>query len=156
METTATKVDWQELVSESYYETIWAIEAQIRAFDNEEALIGLRHLYENMNKRDKRELKSFVVLLMVHVIKWKEQPQKRSMSWVRTIFNARTEIEEKQEDTPNLTAEYIESIWESCFERATTNAGYEMGMSSKEVKTFEPTPLTWQEVFEDEYLLEND
>ncbi|TAE38024.1 MAG: DUF29 domain-containing protein [Runella slithyformis] len=156
MEATTMKVNWQELVSESYYETIWAIEEQIRAFDNDEALTGLRYLYENMNKRDKRELKSFVVLLMTHVIKWKEQPQKRSMSWVRTIFNARMEIQEKKEDTPNLSKAFIESIWESCFERATVNAGYEMGISSKELKKFEPTPLTWQEVFEDEYLLEND
>ncbi|TAE93349.1 MAG: DUF29 family protein, partial [Runella slithyformis] len=104
------KVNWQELVSESYYETIWAIEEQIRAFDNDEALTGLRYLYENMNKRDKRELKSFVVLLMTHVIKWKEQPQKRSMSWVRTIFNARMEIQEKKETKYQVSNTSTEKI----------------------------------------------
>ncbi len=155
MEATTQKIDWDELVSESYYETIWAIEEQIKAFDNQEALTGLHYLYENMNKKDKREFRSFMVLLMTHIIKWKIQPQKRSTSWVRTIYNARKEIQEKREDVPILTQEHIESVWQTCLEWAAENAKIEMGLSRKD--TFEPQPLTWQEVFEDEYYLkEND
>ncbi len=155
MEATTQKIDWDELVSESYYETIWAIEEQIKAFDNQEALTGLHYLYENMNKKDKREFRSFMVLLMTHIIKWKIQPQKRSTSWVRTIYNARKEIQEKREDVPTLTQEHIEGVWQTCFEWAAENAKIEMGLLRKD--TFEPQPLTWQEVFEDEYYLkEND
>jgi hypothetical protein len=151
MEATIEKIDWDELVSESYYETIWAIEEQIKAFDNKEALTGLHYLYENMNKKDKREFRSFMVLLMTHIIKWKLQPQKRSTSWVRTIYNARKEIQEKIEDVPSLTQEHIESVWQACFEWATENAKIEMGIARKD--KFEPEPLTWQEVFEDDYYL---
>jgi hypothetical protein len=153
METTvAEKVDWDELVAESYYETIWAIEQQIKAFDNQEALVGLHALYENMNKRDKREFRSFLVLLMTHILKWKYQPEKRSTSWTRTIRVARKEIDEKKEDTPSLTDEYIKSVWHDCFEWAKKDAKDEMRLSSKQI--FNPEPLTWQEVFEDEYSLD--
>lgn len=151
--TAPTKVDWNELVIDSYYETIWAIEEQIKAFDNEEALVGLHCLYENMNKKDKREFRSFLTLLMIHIIKWKEQPQKRSTSWVRTIYNAQKEIQEKREDVPSLTEEYIKSVWQEVFDWAIKMAKIEMLISRK--VTFSPDILTWKEVFEDEYYLQD-
>jgi hypothetical protein len=154
METTvAEKVDWDELVAESYYETIWAIEQRIKAYDNEEALIGLHCLYENMNKRDNREFRSFLILLMTHILKWKYQPQKRSRSWERTIFYSRDEIQERVEDIPTVNKKYILSVWDKCFERAIRNAVGEMELSRMEEKLFNPESLTWQEVFEDDYSL---
>ena len=148
--------EWDNLVATSYYETISTIEERIKQYDYDEALIGLEHLYENMAKRDKRELMSFLKLVMMHILKWKTQPSKRSTSWAKTIRNARDEIEIILEDTPSVNKNYIEEIWQKTFESAVQQAKYDMNFSKKEQQNFNPELLTWQEVFEDEYYLEND
>lgn len=148
--------EWDNLVATSYYETISTIEERIKQYDYDEALIGLEHLYENMAKKDKRECRAFLKLLMMHILKWKTQPQKRSISWIKTIRNARNEIEIILEDTPTVNKKYIEEIWQKTFELAVRDAKYDMNFSKKEPQNFNPEILTWQEVFEDEYYLEND
>ncbi len=148
--------EWDNLVATSYYETISTIEERIKQYDYDEALIGLEHLYESMAKKDKRECRAFLKLLMMHILKWKIQPQKRSISWIKTIRNARNEIEIIIEDTPTVNKKYIEDIWQKTFESAVKDAKYDMNFSKKEPQNFNPEILTWQEVFEDEYYLEND
>ena len=145
------KPDWQDLVSSSYPETVETIRKLIEDKEYEEAMEGLDELYENMSNADKRALESQLVRLMVHVLKWRYQPQKRSTSWVRTIVNARREIHKLQKYMPSLSKEFIEKSWEESFGDAIEEAKAEMNLSRKD--KFEPAPLTWQEVFEDEYLL---
>ena len=151
-----TSTQWQNLVSESYYETITSIEERIKKYDYSEALIGLEYLYQNMAKRDKREFRTFLVLVMMHVLKWKYQPEKRSSSWIKTIRNGRKEMQIIFEDTPSVNQSYTEEVWNKCFESAVEDATYEMGISKKEEKIFNPEMLTWQEVFEKEYELEEE
>lgn len=149
---TEQAIDWDQLVSESHYRTISTIEELVRRFDNAEALVGLQHLYENMGKKDQREFRSFLILAMLHVLKWKHQPEKRSRSWMLTILYARDEMEDIREDVPSITPEFIERVWEKCFERAVRRAKDEMNWKG----TFTPEPLTWQDVFEATYSLPND
>lgn len=151
MTTTLVKPNWEELVSTSYYETISTIEEQIKHFDSQEALVGLRYLYENMSKQDRREFQNFLILVMTHVLKWKYQPSKRSNSWRKTIRNGRREMQRIFEDTPSVNQEYALSIWGACTQDAIEDAKDEMNLSRKDI--FEPAPLTWEEVFEDEYLV---
>jgi hypothetical protein len=151
-----TSTQWQNLVSESYYETITSIEERIKKYDYSEALIGLEYLYQNMAKKDKREFRTFLVLVMMHVLKWKYQLEKRSSSWIKTIRNGRKEMQIIFEDTPSVNQSYAEEVWNNCFELAVEDAKYEMGISKKEEKKFNPEMLTWQEVFEKEYELEEE
>ena len=55
------------------------------------------------------------------------------------------------EDTPSVNQEYALSIWEACTQDAIEDAKDEMNLSRKDI--FEPASLTWEEVFEDEYLV---
>src|SRR5262245_3219234 len=51
--------------------------------------LDYRHLREylsDMAKRDKRELKNRLRVLMAHVLKWLYQPEMRSGSWRATIL----------------------------------------------------------------------
>lgn len=48
-----TSTQWQNLVSESYYETITSTEELIKKYDYSEALIGLGYLYQNISEEDK-------------------------------------------------------------------------------------------------------
>lgn len=49
---------------------------------------------------------------MMHIIKWKTQPNKRSRSWIVSILDARDAIEESREEMPSLNREFIESLWD--------------------------------------------
>ncbi|GAB3931433.1 DUF29 domain-containing protein [Larkinella terrae] len=145
------KPDWQDLVSSSYPETVVTIRKMIEQSEYEEAMAGLDELEESMSKHEQRAVKSQLTRLMAHILKWRYQPDKRSTSWALTIANSRIEIEDSQETMPSLNTAFIQSIWEKCFDHAITLAKAEMNLSRKD--KFEPAPLTWQEVFEDEYLL---
>jgi len=86
----------------------------------------------------------------LHVIKWQSQPERRSLSWIAGIKDAREEIVDIQEETPSLNNNIIEELWEKAFIIAKRDAQAEMYKKS----TF--TALSWQEVFEDEYDLHDD
>ncbi|WP_020596469.1 DUF29 domain-containing protein [Spirosoma panaciterrae] len=145
------KVDWEELVTTSHLDTVGLIRQLIDEHEYEEAKEGLNELYEAMGRAERHALNSQLRRLMVHILKWKYQPDKRSTSWVRSIVNARLEIRELQDYMPSLNQQYIESVWQHNINAAIEGAKAEMNLSRKD--KFEPAELTWDEVFEDEYLL---
>ena len=104
-----------------------------------------------MVNAERRSLNSQLIRVMVHILKWRYQPDRRSTSWVRTIVSARQEIESLQEYMPSLNRAYIETIWQKNFDLAIIAAKAEMNLSRKD--RFEPAELTWNEAFDDEYLL---
>lgn len=141
-------MDWQELSATSHYQTALEIEQELEKGNVEEASTGLKELIEALGRSEKRALKSHLTRLMAHIIKWKTQPVKRSRSWVATIYNARDEIKDIQEETPSLTNDMIEEIWNKCLQAANREAEADMNQDSS------VSELTWQEVFEDDYQIE--
>jgi hypothetical protein len=142
--------DWELLTINSPYQAAIAIQQLLQEGKWMEASKGLDVLIESMGRSEKRALKSQLTRLMCHVLKWKCQPENHSASWAITIRNARDEIADSQDEFPSLNREYIESIWQTCFDRAKQDAEDEMGK-----KCFMLT-LSWAEVFEDEYTLPHD
>lgn len=138
-------MDWQELSATSHYQTALEIEQELEKGNIEEASTGLKELIEALGRSEKRALKSHLTRLMAHIIKWKTQPDKRSRSWIATIYNARDEIKDIQEETPSLTDEMIEEIWDKCLQAAKREAEADMNLDAS------VSELTWKEVFEDEY-----
>ena len=143
--------DWQDLITTSHPDTVLAIRRLLDEQAYEAAKAGLDELYYNMANADKRALESQLRRLMIHVLKWRYQPAKRSGSWVLTIVNARQEISLLQEYMPSLNRLFIESIWAKTVGKAIEGAKAEMNLSRND--TFEPADLTWEAVFDDEYLL---
>lgn len=144
-------VDWQEMVATSHLDTVVAVRKLLEEREYDEAQEALDELYQAMANAERRALESQLTRLMMHVLKWRYQADKRSTSWVRTIINARREIRVLQKYMPSLTREYIEGIWDETFNDAIDAAKAEMNLSRKD--KFEPAELTWDEVFDDEYLL---
>lgn len=64
---------------------------------------------EALNKSDKRELYSYLVVLLAHLLKWQYQPQNRSGSWEASIDNRRSRIARLFKDRPSLKP-YISEI----------------------------------------------
>jgi hypothetical protein len=141
-------MNWQDLAAASPYRTAVAVEEALRQGNVPEATAGIEELIEALSRSDKRALQSHLLRLMVHILKWQTQPEKRSRGWRATIRNARREIREVQEDTPSLTRSVIEAMWQSCLETAWDEAEAEMNQESA------VPSLSWEAVFEKEYDLE--
>lgn len=57
---------------------------------------------ESMGRSDRRELKSRLIVLIAHLLKWLHQPEARSRSWSSTIREQRQQIDLVLEDSPSL------------------------------------------------------
>ena len=57
---------------------------------------------ESLGKSDKRALRSYLKILLLHLLKIRYQPKKRSKSWDLSVQNARDEIHYILEDSPSL------------------------------------------------------
>jgi hypothetical protein len=143
-------MNWQNLSSTSHYKTALAVKNEIAIGNLPEAIVGIEELIHALSRSEKRALKSQLIRLMLHIIKWQSQPERRSFSWIASIKDAREEIADIQEETPSLTNSVIEEMWDKAFIIATRDAQAEMGKKSS------LTSLTWQTVFEDDYELQDD
>lgn len=139
--------NWQDLSATSPYRTALAVRQALQDGNQADAIAGLEELIDTMSRSDKRALKSQLVRLMMHIIKWLSQPEHRSLSWVATIANARDEIADIREETPSLNEPVIQALWPKAFAMASRQAEAEMGRRSA------VDSLSWQEVFEAEYRL---
>ena len=140
--------NWPELVFNSHYLTAIEVKKSLEQGEIMEAEEGVEQLIEAMARADRRAVKSQLVRLMMHIIKWKLQPERRSLSWVKTIHNARVEILDIQEETPSITNEVVATLWNRAFNLALDEAEEETGNKPGSIQLF-----TWSEVFNDEYLL---
>jgi hypothetical protein len=57
---------------------------------------------ESMGRSDRRELKSRLVVLLMHLLKWRHQPGSRSRSWSAAIDEQRLQIEGILGESPSL------------------------------------------------------
>ena len=57
---------------------------------------------ESMGRSDRRELKSRLAVLLMHLLKWHHQPGARSRSWSATIDEQRLQIEGVLAELPSL------------------------------------------------------
>jgi len=84
---------------------------------------------EDMGKRQKQELRNRLIILLMHLIKWKYQPILQSRSWASTIKIQRLEIKDHMDENPSLKSildELIVKAWKS----ALIKAEYETGIES--------------------------
>ncbi len=82
---------------------------------------------EAMGQRERRELTSRLIVLIMHLLKWQFQPEYRSKSWVNTLRHQRLEIELLLEDSPSLQRELSERIT-MAYARARSAAVEETGL----------------------------
>jgi len=145
-----TKNVWDELVFQSPYLAAVTAKELVQEGQMVEAYNVLESLVESMGRSERRAVVSQLTRLMLHIIKWKCQPEKRSASWVISIRSARREIAESQEEMPSLNRDFLISIWDKCFMAAKQDARDEMG------KKAEIASLSWDDVFEQIYTIWED
>lgn len=78
--------------------------------------IDVTHLIEeleDLGKSERRGINSQLTRLLLHLLKWQYQPQRRSDSWLDSITDARTQIELALEDSSSLGSYPSEHLEES-------------------------------------------
>lgn len=94
---------------------------------NEIDIPNLIEEIESMGRSEKRELKSGLIVLLMHLLKWQYQPEKRSESWRSTISEQRICIEGLLEDSPSLQP-LISEVFDDCYQKARLKASEETGI----------------------------
>ncbi len=92
--------------------------------------IDIPHLIEaveDLGKSERRGIASQLTRLLLHLLKWQYQPQRRSDSWLDSITDARTQIELAIEDSPSLRTYAAEKLEES-YQRARRQAAKQTRM----------------------------
>ncbi len=103
---------------------------------------------ESLGKRDKRELQSRLIVLLLHLLKYTYQPEKRSNSWIATIAEQRRQIFLILQDSPSLK-NYLAHSFENCYTIARKDAVRETQLA---IETFpEICSFTLEKVLDDDW-----
>ena len=65
---------------------------------------------ESMGNSNRWALESFLSNVIMHLLKWKYQPERRCTSWKMTIRNGRIQIEKRLKNSPSLRPKVPEMI----------------------------------------------
>lgn len=116
-------------------------ENDINAWANEQArllragrfdLLDVEHIageIEDVGKTEQRELANRMTILLAHLLKWENQPERRGASWEKTIAAQRKEISYALEESPSLAPKLQEPRWlDMVWSRAVAQAVNETGL----------------------------
>ncbi|MFM7424624.1 MAG: DUF29 domain-containing protein [Elainella sp.] len=107
---------------------------------------------ESLGKSERRGISSQLTRLLLHLLKWQYQPQRRSDSWLDSITDARTQIELAIEESPSLRSYPTDQLEES-YQRARRQAAKQTGM---EISRFpEACPYSVELVLAEDWLPES-
>lgn len=104
---------------------------------------------ESMGVSEKRALESCLTQLMLHLLKWQFQPQKKGRSWEVSIYKQRIALKKILRNNPSLKYEYNERVQE-CYDDARCLAAVETGLP---LATFsEECPYSIEQLADFEFL----
>jgi hypothetical protein len=90
-------------------------------------LVNIAEEIESMGRREKHSIRSYLQNVLLHLLKWQYQPQRRGTSWRSSIYNGRDQIEELLEENPSLRAQ-LGAIVEKSYPNARRLAANETGL----------------------------
>jgi hypothetical protein len=113
---------------------------------NEVGSIDASHITQELTDLGRSEfnkLVSTVRIILLHLMKWDHQPERRSRSWVTTIAEHRDRIEYQLRDTPSLQPRFPDVIREA-YRLALRAAARETQLSAE---AFPKTcPYEWEDI----------
>jgi len=82
---------------------------------------------ESLGREQFNKLESAIRVILIHMLKWDHQPERRSRSWALSIATQRTELEDILDDNPGLKPRIGEAIVRA-YRRARLEAMNETGL----------------------------
>ena len=113
--------DWTRQTAQLLRERRW----------HEVDLANLIDEVEDLGKSERRAIASQLTRLLLHLLKWHYQPQRRSDSWLDSITDARTQIDLAIQDSPSLKgypAEQLEDSYRRARRQAATQTKLEISV----------------------------
>jgi len=82
---------------------------------------------ESMGKSEKSAVRSNLTVVLMHLLKWKFQPDKRTNSWKASIREHRRRLRDDFQTSPSLKPYFIE-VFTKCYEDSREQAADETGL----------------------------
>jgi hypothetical protein len=140
----------ETLYNQDYYQ--WLIQTAKLLKKKKFTQLDLENLIEeieSLGKSEKRAISSNLIIVILHLLKWRYQPEKRSNSWKSSIREHRRRMQELLTDSPSLK-NYLPEILADCYLAAKKQASDETGLS---VVAFpEECPFSLAESLDEDFL----
>ena len=104
---------------------------------------------EDLGKSERRGIASQLTRLLVHLLKWRFQPTRRSDSWRDSIADARLQIQLAIEDSPSLGACPSAQL-DACYTKARRSAAQQTGLPPERFP--EACPFAIEKVLNEDWL----
>jgi len=79
---------------------------------------------ETIGRSEKHALQSNLIVVLLHLLKYKYQPQRHSSSWLSSIAEHRDRLEIVLTDNPSLQT-YVDTVFQKCYSKARRRAAIE-------------------------------
>jgi len=83
---------------------------------------------ETLGRSERSEIRSRLVVLLLHLLKWQFQPTKRKPGWKASIVEARDQLGRQLEESPSLRS-YPASVLDKSYEIARLKASDEKDLA---------------------------
>jgi Domain of unknown function DUF29 len=101
-------------------------------------MLNIAEEIDSMGRTEKRELVSRLTVLVLHLVKWRYQPENRTASWEASIRVRRNRLDDHLDDNPSLKPLLPQSL-ANAYRDARLEAAAETGLG---VETF-PDDCPW-------------
>jgi Domain of unknown function DUF29 len=105
---------------------------------------------ESLGRSEFRSFVSAIEVVLIHMLKWDFQPQRRTASWIASIVEHRRRIESELEDSPSYSARRDEAV-RRAYRTAPIAAARETRLP---ISTFPADcPYSWSEIVDRDHAL---
>jgi hypothetical protein len=131
---------------------LW-VEEQVRLLRegrlDELDLANLLEEVEWMGRSEKRAIKSNLIVVLIHLLKYQFQPDQRSSNWRGSIVEHRRRLRDDLKDSPSLHG-YASEIFLEAYEDAREQASVESGLPLRALP--KASPYTLEQTLDPEFL----
>lgn len=118
---------------------------------NELDLVNLVEEVRDLGRRERDAIESQLTRLLMHLLKWQYQPEKRTRSWLLTIKDARRQIAKLRSKYPVLKV-HTESVFFECYLEAREVASDETALP---LNIFPLDPYSFEQVLDADFFPED-
>ena len=118
----------ESLYEQDFY--AWTVEQAAALRSRELRRVDVEHVaeeVEDMGKSQRRGVKSALTVILIHLLKYRFQPERRTNSWRATLREHRRRVRDDLADSPSLQS-YTERIFSECYRDAREAAADESGL----------------------------
>jgi len=106
---------------------------------------------ESMGRKDKKAIKSNLVIVLLHLLKHEFQPRRRSRSWLDSILEHRQRLRDDLTESPSLRG-HLEAVFPEAYADARARAITQTGLSERAFPRI--SPYTLDEALDPDFLPE--